>query len=281
MKTRRHFLGTAALAAAAAAPAPAQTAGVTRYVRFRKGNLTAQGILEGETIRQISGDLFGAHKPTGATHKLAGVKLLWPCEPTKVLALAGNFKSHIGNRPPFKNPEIFYKPLTSLQNPGDPIVLPPDHKRVDYEGELVIVIGKTAKNVSLAQAKDYIFGVTCGNDVSEREWQNGKEKDVQWWRAKGADTFGPVGPAIAHGINYAKLRLRTIVNGKVVQDESTADLLFNCEQMVSYISKYVTLLPGDMIFTGTPQTTQPLKAGDVVEIDIEGIGVLKNPVVKG
>jgi 2-keto-4-pentenoate hydratase/2-oxohepta-3-ene-1,7-dioic acid hydratase in catechol pathway len=274
--SRRAFLAGAALAATASAQS-----GPTKYVRFRKGNTTAHGILAGDTIRQISGDLFGAHRETGSTHKLSEVKLLYPCEPTKILCLAGNYKSHMGNRALFTRPEIFYKPLTSLQHPDEPIVLPPDFQRIDYEGELVAVIGKKAKNVPLDKAKDYVFGVTCGNDVSEREWQNGKDKDVQWWRAKGSDTFAPVGPAIVRGLTHSKLRLRTIVNGQTVQDENTADLLFNVEQTVAFVSKYVTLLPGDMLFTGTPQTTKPLKPGDVVEIDIEGIGKLRNPVVKG
>ena len=277
--SRRAFLGAAALAASAV-PSAAQS-GVTKFVRFRKGNTTAHGILSGDTIKQISGDLFGAYKETKTAHKLSEVKLLYPCEPTKILCLAGNYKSHMGTRALFTRPEIFYKPLTALQHPDEPILLPPDFQRVDYEGELVAVIGKKAKNVSTDQARECVFGVTCGNDVSEREWQNGKAKDVQWWRAKGSDTFAPVGPAIVRGLDYGKLRLKTIVNGQTVQEESTADLLFNVEQTISFVSKYVTLLPGDMLFTGTPQTTKPLKAGDVVEIDIEGIGVLRNKVVKG
>lgn len=271
---RRAFL------TALAVPAFAQT-GATRYVRYRQGNSTSYGILEGDTIQPIRGDLFGAHQPAGAKVKLAGVKLLVPCEPQKVLALAGNYKSHMGKTALFKNPEVFYKPLTSLQNPEDPIELPKDSTDVHYEGELVVVIGKRAKRVTVAEARNVIFGVTCGNDVSERDWQNGPKKDVQWWRAKGADTFGPVGPCIARGVDYAKLMLRTRVNGKEVQKESTGDLLFDCPTMVSYISRYVTLMPGDLIFTGTPQTTKPVKAGDVLEVDIEGIGVLRNKVVTG
>jgi 2-keto-4-pentenoate hydratase/2-oxohepta-3-ene-1,7-dioic acid hydratase in catechol pathway len=270
---RRAFLVTLA-----AAPACAQT-GVTRYVRYRSGNTTSYGILQGNEIQPIRGDLFGAHQPAGAKVKLAGVKLLVPCEPQKVLALAGNYKSHMGNTALFKNPEVFYKPVTSLQNPEDPVEIPKDATDVHYEGELVVVIGKRAKRVSVAEARNVIFGVTCGNDVSDRYWQNSAKKDVQWWRAKGADTFGPVGPAIARGVDYSKLMLRTRINGKEVQKESTGDLLFDCPTMVSYISQYVTLMPGDLIFTGTPQSTKPVKAGDVMEVDIEGIGVLRNKVV--
>jgi 2-keto-4-pentenoate hydratase/2-oxohepta-3-ene-1,7-dioic acid hydratase in catechol pathway len=270
---RRSFLTVLA-----AAPAFTQTS-VTRYVRYRSGNTTSYGILQGSEIQPIRGDLFGAHQPAGAKVKLAGVKLLVPCEPQKVLALAGNYKSHMGNTALFKNPEVFYKPVTSLQNPEDPVEIPKDATDVHYEGELVVVIGKRAKRVSVAEARNVIFGVTCGNDVSDRYWQNSAKKDVQWWRAKGADTFGPVGPAIARGVEYSKLMLRTRINGKEVQKESTADLLFDCPTMVSYISQYVTLMPGDLIFTGTPQSTKPVKAGDVMEVDIEGIGVLRNKVV--
>jgi 2-keto-4-pentenoate hydratase/2-oxohepta-3-ene-1,7-dioic acid hydratase in catechol pathway len=173
---------------------------------------------------------------------------------------------------------MFYKPITCLQDPGQPIVIPADSKNTHYEGELVIVMGKQASHISEAEAAKYIFGVTCGNDVSERDWQNGPQKDLQWWRAKGADTFGPCGPCIARGVDYSKLQLRTRVNGKVVQEQSTSDLLFNCHAIVSFVSRYVTLTPGDLIYTGTPGSTSRLNPGDTVEVDIEGIGVLRNPV---
>ncbi len=273
---RRTFVSV--LGGLAAAAASAQSA-VTKYVRYRRGNTTSFGILRGDVIQPIRGDLFGAHQPAGGTVKLSDVKLLYPYEAQKVLCLAGNYKSHMGGRALFKNPEIFLKPLTALQHPEDPIVLPKDSTNVHYEGELVVVIGKRAKDVTVEQARDVIFGVTCGNDVSEREWQNGKNKDVQWWRAKGSDTFAPCGPVIARGLDYGNLMLRTRVNGRVVQEENTKDLLFDCPTMVSFISRYVTLTPGDLIFTGTPQTTQKMSPGDVVEVDIEGIGVLRNKVV--
>jgi 2-keto-4-pentenoate hydratase/2-oxohepta-3-ene-1,7-dioic acid hydratase in catechol pathway len=250
---------------------------VTHYVRFRRGATTAYAILEGDTIREMQGGLFDG-KPGSARHKLAEVKLLYPCQPPKVLAVGLNYKSHLGNRTPPARPEIFYKPVTSLQNPGDPIIIPADAKNVHYEGEIVIVMGKEARNVSPGQAREAIFGVTCGNDVSERDWQNGSDKDLQWWRAKGADTFGPMGPSIARGVDYGGLLLQTRLNGDVVQKQSTGDLLFDCPTIVSFVSKYVTLTPGDVIFTGTPGTTRAMKSGDVVEVDIEGIGVLRNPV---
>jgi 2-keto-4-pentenoate hydratase/2-oxohepta-3-ene-1,7-dioic acid hydratase in catechol pathway len=192
-------------------------------VRFRKGGQVGYGILDGATVRELKGELFGQHKP-GNAHRLADVKLLYPCEPPKILAVGLNYKSHLGTRTPPAQPEIFYKPVTCLTHPGDPIVIPPTAKNVHYEGELVIVIGKRASKVSAADARDVIFGVTCGNDVSERDWQNGAQKDLQWWRAKGADTFGPLGPAIVRGLDFGKLDLQTRVNGQVVQKSNTSDL---------------------------------------------------------
>jgi 2-keto-4-pentenoate hydratase/2-oxohepta-3-ene-1,7-dioic acid hydratase in catechol pathway len=173
---------------------------------------------------------------------------------------------------------MFYKPVTALQSPGGPIVIPRDATDVHYEGELVVVIGKETRNVSPAQAREAIFGVTCGNDVSDRNWQHGEKKDLQWWRAKGCDTFAPLGPAIVTGLDTGNLRLETRLNGEVVQQESTGDLIFDCPSIVSWVSGWVTLLPGDLIYTGTPGSTRRMQPGDVVEVEIEGIGVLRNPV---
>jgi 2-keto-4-pentenoate hydratase/2-oxohepta-3-ene-1,7-dioic acid hydratase in catechol pathway len=260
---------------------------VLQYIRYRSGSNISYGVLEGHIVAELRGDLF-EHGRTGVTHPLAGVKLLHPCTPGKILAVGLNYKSHLGDRPAPKSPEIFYKPISCLQNPEDPIVLPRDASNVHYEGELVIVMGKRAKNVPVEQAAAAIFGVTCGNDVSERDWQHGTSpgangtgvsKDLQWWRAKGSDTFGPLGPAIVAGIDYSNLLLQTRLNGEVVQKQFTSDLLFDCPTIVSYISGWVTLEPGDIIYTGTPGSTKKMQAGDVVEIEIEGLGVLRNPVI--
>jgi 2-keto-4-pentenoate hydratase/2-oxohepta-3-ene-1,7-dioic acid hydratase in catechol pathway len=275
MQTTRRKVLTVAAAGLAAAQAQSP---ITKYVRFQKGSTTAHGILEGDTIREIRGDLLGAHKPTSAKHKLSEVKLLYPITPPKVLAVGLNYKSHLGDRTPPSSPEMFYKPITSLQHPGDPILIPRDSKNTHYEGELVLIIGKRASRISVADAPSVIFGVTCGNDVSERDWQGGPQKDLQWWRAKGADTFGPLGPCIVTGLDYGKLLLQTRLNGEVVQKQVTSDLLFGPAQIVSYISNYVTLTPGDVIYTGTPGATKKMKPGDVVEVEIEGIGVLKNQI---
>lgn len=264
----------ASLAASPAAAAPA----VTRYVRIQHKGKIVHAVEEAGEVRVIQGDLFGAHKVTSEKYKLADVKLLFPIVPPKALAVGLNYKSHLGNRPAPKQPEIFYKPITCLCHPGDPIVIPRESKNTHYEGEIVVVIGKKLVNATRDQAIDGIFGVTCGNDVSERDWQNGPEKDLQWWRAKGADTFGPMGPAIVRGLNYGKLLLETRLNGKSVQKQYTSDLLFDCPAIVSYVSKYVTLTPGDVIFTGTPGSTQKMSPGDVVEVEIEGVGILKNTI---
>ncbi|MBI1789572.1 MAG: fumarylacetoacetate hydrolase family protein [Acidobacteria bacterium] len=252
-----------------------------KYVRFRHGTATAYGLLEGDTIREIRGDLFGRHTPGGAQHKLGEVKLLYPCVPPKVLAVGLNYKSHLGDRKPPSRAEIFYKPITCLQNPHDPILIPKDARNVHYEGEMVLVIGKAASQITVEQAKAAIFGVACGNDVSERDWQGGADKDLQWWRAKGADTFGPFGPCIATGLDYGKLLLQTRLNGQVVQKQVTSDLLFGPAEIVSWVSHYVALTPGDIIYTGTPGTTKKMSPGDVVEVEIEGVGVLKNQVAQG
>lgn len=255
-----------------------------RYLRFQAGESVAYGILEGDRVRQLDGDLFGAWKKTEKTHALAEVKILIPTRPTQVLALAGNYKSHLKDAvipAKFLIPQPFFKSPSCLVPHGAEIVIPKDSPGpVHYEAELAIVIGKTCRKVSKEQALDYVFGVTCSNDVSERYWQNDTEnKDVQWWRAKGSDTFGPVGPYIVTGVNYDDLLLRLKLNGEVRQEERTSQFINDIASQVSFISKYITLHPGDLILTGTPGKTDALKPGDVVEVELEGVGVLRNKVV--
>ncbi len=189
-----------------------------------------------------------------------------------------NFRSHLGNRPVPQKPELFWKPVSALLDPGEAIRIPADAKTVHSEGELVLVIGRKVKGVSRAEAEACIFGYTCGNDVSEREWQRA---DLQWWRAKGADTFAPLGPAIAAGLDWRRSRLETRINGTVQQSQILSDLIFDPPEIVSHASRAVTLLPGDVIYTGTPGTTGAIRPGDVVEVEIEGIGCLSNPVAAG
>ena len=251
---------------------------MTKHVRYRFESSTGYGILDGDTVREIRGNLFGGYAETGTALKLSEVSLLAPCQPGKILAVGLNYKSHVGNRAQPAQPEIFYKAVTALQDPDGPIVTPRDASDLHYEGELVVVIGKTVKNASVEEARAAIFGVTCGNDVSERNWQHGQGKDLQWWRAKGSDTFAPLGPAIVTGLDYGNLFLQTRLNGEVVQKQSTSDLIFDGPTIVSWISGWVTLMPGDVIYTGTPGSTRKMSPGDVVEVEIEGIGVLRNPV---
>lgn len=252
--------------------------GVTRYVRYAYQGRTAYGMLDGETVRELSGDFLESPQPTGATVRLADARLLAPVEPSKVIAVGLNYRSHLGERPVPAYPGLFAKLPTSIVGPGDEIVMPPDASDLHYEGEMVIVIGKRAHDVPETAALEYVFGVTAGNDVSERAWQR---NDLQWFRAKASDTFGPIGPVVARGLDYDNLLVQTRVNGESRQSERTSDLIFHLPAIVSYVSQYVTLLPGDLIFTGTPQSTRAMKPGDVVEVEVEGVGVLRNTVVAG
>jgi 2-keto-4-pentenoate hydratase/2-oxohepta-3-ene-1,7-dioic acid hydratase in catechol pathway len=287
--SRRQFLFSAAAAGATSwrcgGEAP-EAGGVTLIARFGLEDETVSyGIVSGDSVQPVEGDLFGARKPVGDPVPLRSVELLAPVVPTKILALAGNYSDHLAPDAKLpERPEPFYKTTNSIIGPGVSIVLPPDSRDVHYEAEFVIVIGKKAKNVSAAEAPDYILGYTCGNDISERQWQNGsldgpESKDLQWWRGKGADTFSPVGPVIAIGLDFMKSGIRLRQNGEVKQETTLDHLIFKPAETVAYISKYVTLMPGDLIFTGTTGRTQPIKSGDVLEVEIDGIGVLRNPVV--
>jgi 2-keto-4-pentenoate hydratase/2-oxohepta-3-ene-1,7-dioic acid hydratase in catechol pathway len=289
------------------------TGEVVRYCRFQQGEHISYGIVEGEMVRSLKGDLFGEHESSGELIPLSKVKLLVPTDPTQVLALAGNYKSHLNDKntvttittvtkvttngetletntesqtrvevtkpgdvpEKFRLPQPFFKSPSCLIATGESILLPRDATSVHFEAELVIVIGKRAKGVPREQALQYVFGVTCGNDVSERVWQ---KEDVQWWRAKGSDTFGPVGPYIARGLNYDDLLLTLRVNGEEKQRERTSMFIQDVASTVSFISQHVTLNPGDLIFTGTPGRTSDLQRGDKVEVELEGVGVLTNRV---
>ena len=248
----------------------------TKYIRYELAGRTSYGILDGGTVRELAGDLFASPKPTGKAAKLGDVRLLAPVVPSKVIAVGLNYQTHLGQRAAAAYPGLFAKMPTSIVGPGADIVYPADATNLHYEGEMVLVIGKRASNVPEADALSYVFGVTAGNDVSERDWQ---QKDLQWFRAKASDTFGPLGPVIVTGLNPDNLLVQTRLNGEVVQSERTDHLIFNVKEIVSYVSRYVTLEPGDVIYTGTPGTTKAIKPGDVVEIEVEGVGVLRNRVV--
>ena len=250
-----------------------------RYLRFHHKDFVGYGRLEGDLIRAIEGDLFGTYKVTETTVPFAAARLLAPCLPTKIVAIGVNYKDHAAE---FKKelpsePLIFLKPPSALLAPEEAIVYPEGvTKRVDYEGELAVVIKKRARHVTIEQAAAAIFGYTCCNDVTARDLQ---KKDGQWSRAKGFDTFCPLGPVIVTDVEPSQLRIRTLLNGDVKQDAPVSAMLFDVPTLVSYVSKVMTLLPGDIITTGTPSGVGPMQRGDVVEVWIEGIGRLRNRVV--
>lgn len=253
---------------------------MTQYVRYRLENGApgsgSWGVLEHAVVHELADAPFDGEVRSGVSTPLESVRLLAPSTPSKVIAVGRNFRSHLHGRDAPSEPGLFAKLPTSIIGPGDPITLPADSKDVHFEGELVLVIGRRTRNVSVEEAADYIFGVTAGNDVSERGWQ---KNDLQWLRAKGSDSFGPLGPAIVTDAPPDDVLLQTRLNGDLVQSERTGDFIFSTSEVVSYASRYFTLLPGDLVFTGTPGSTSALSPGDQVEVEIEGVGTLANPVV--
>ena len=258
-----------------------------KIIRFQYQDAIYYGSLENDLVMVYDGSPFPAQdarsavfKATGQQIPLKDVRLLAPCQPGKVVCLGLNYRPHAAELN-IKLPELpllFLKPSTSVIGPGDNIVLPPNPERIDYEGELGVVIGKTAKNVAEADYADYVLGYTCFNDVTDRVAQ---VRDGQWTRAKGYDTFAPTGPCVSTGISPSNLKLETLVNGELKQSGNTCDLIFGIPKLISFISGIMTLLPGDVIATGTPDGIGPLKAGDTVEIVIKDIGTLRNRVVPG
>jgi 2-keto-4-pentenoate hydratase/2-oxohepta-3-ene-1,7-dioic acid hydratase in catechol pathway len=264
------------LALSSAAPVYAQAQ--VKYVKYASNNAETWGILENDTtIQELSGSpIGGTAKPTGRKVQVSAVKFVAPAEAKKVIAAGLNYKSHIGDASPAKYVGLFAKFPTTLTGHGQPIIYPADASVVHYEAEICVVMGRKAQNITEAQVKSHIFGVTACNDVSERAWQ---KQDLQWFRAKAADTFGPMGPALVTNVDYNKLKLIGRHNGKVVQETTTDLLIFNIDNIVSYTSRYITLEPGDVIFTGTPGTTQAMKPGDTFEVEIPGVTTLQNPIV--
>ncbi len=275
-----------------------------RIARFAVGNEVRYGIVDedqpppadgdgnrgstvpaaaGLSVSEISGHPFGPNpdgvKLTGARYPVTDVRLLAPVLPSKIVAVGRNYTEHareLGNEPPAE-PLIFLKPSTSVIGPGDPIVRPDTlSQRVDFEGELAIVFGRLCRDVPPARVPEVIFGYTCANDVTARDLQ---AKDGQWTRAKGFDTFCPLGPWIETGLDPADVQLTTTVNGEVKQDSRTSLLIFDIATLVSYVTAVMTMLPGDVLLTGTPAGVGPLVAGDDVAVTIEGIGSLTSRVV--
>jgi 2-keto-4-pentenoate hydratase/2-oxohepta-3-ene-1,7-dioic acid hydratase in catechol pathway len=254
----------------------------SKFVRYQLGDASSYGLLDDDVIREMDGAPWLGGKATGDNVSIDEVTLLAPVEPSKVIAVGYNYISHREEmtheepRPIPEHPPLFLKLPTSITGPDTDVVYPADATDLHFEGELVIVIGKTASKVTADEASDYIFGVTAGNDISERSWQ---ANDLQWLRAKASDTFGPLGPVVVTGLNYLDLRVQTRLNGETMQDQSSIDHIHDVHVILSYVSQYVTLYPGDIIYTGTPGATAPMKPGDRVEIEVEGVGILRNRIV--
>jgi 2-keto-4-pentenoate hydratase/2-oxohepta-3-ene-1,7-dioic acid hydratase in catechol pathway len=250
-----------------------------KLTRFLKNDQPCYGLIEGEAVYAVEGSIFDEFRRAEKVAKLTEVRLLAPCRPTKILAVGLNYRTHAaeaGYDVP-SEPLVFSKPPSSVIGPLEPIVYPVLSQQVDYEGELAVVIGQRARNVPSQKAADFVLGYTCGNDVTARDLQR---PDNQWTRAKGFDTFCPLGPCIVTDLDPAHLAIRTRVNGEIRQDGSTADMVFGVAELIATISQVMTLEPGDVILTGTPSGVGPLQPGDVVEVEIEGIGTLRNPVVR-
>ncbi|WP_328505782.1 fumarylacetoacetate hydrolase family protein [Streptomyces sp. NBC_00391] len=254
-----------------------------RIVRYAVGGVRHYGeLVSGEAgIARCEGNPFTGLSPTGDVDEIGDVVILAPLERPRIFGFAYNYASHIDetDRAVPEVPVCFMKPSTAVVGPDDAIVYPADGELVHFEGELVVVIGKEARHVKPSEAHEYILGYTCGNDVSDRIVQRRESAFGTLLIGKGQDTFAPLGPVIETELDPSALSLTTRVNGAVMQSASTADLLLAVPDIIGYLSRYLTLLPGDAIMTGTPSGVGPIRPGDVVEVEIEGIGVLRNPVV--
>lgn len=250
-----------------------------RYVRYIHDGNISYGILEKELVRPIVGTPFGTYTTTGKRIDFSSVRLLAPCEPTKAICIGLNYRDHaeeVGIALP-ASPVVFLKPSSSIIGPSDAIRYPSLSKRVDYEAELAVVIGKEASDVRESEAAEYILGYTCANDVTARDLQT---KDGQWTISKGFDTFLPLGPIITNEIDPNDVAIESRLNGVVQQRSNTGNLIFGISHLVSYLSQVMTLYPGDVILTGTPSGIGGMQVGDTVEVEIEGIGILRNTVVQ-
>ena len=248
-------------------------------MRFTHGGKAEYGILYEDAVRSIEDSPFDDIREMNQYHRLNDIRLLSPCVPSKIVALGVNYRSHgeeMNHRIPAE-PLIFIKPSTSVIGTEEKIIYPSSSERVDYEGELGVVIKTETQSVTPEEARDYILGYTCVNDVTARDLQ---ARDKQWTRAKGFDTFCPLGPCIETELDPSDLSLETCLNGEIRQQTRTSQLIFNVFELVSFISHVMTLLPGDVIATGTPAGIGPMQPGDTVEVKIEGIGTLRNYIAK-
>jgi len=250
-----------------------------KFVRFEVGERTASGILTGEEIIELDGDFYGILKTAGKSHAVSRVKLLAPCVPSKIVAVGLNYRDHAAEMRLAVpgEPVVFLKPPTSVIGPGGTIIYPAMSEQVDYEAELGVVIKNRITGINPDQSKDNILGYTCANDVTARDLQ---KKDGQWTRAKSFDTFCPVGPWIESELDTRDLLIESYLNGKRRQSSRTSQLIFPVSYLVSFISRIMTLAPGDLIITGTPAGIGSMKPGDDIEVRIEGLGSLKNTIAK-
>jgi 2-keto-4-pentenoate hydratase/2-oxohepta-3-ene-1,7-dioic acid hydratase in catechol pathway len=261
---------------------------VTRYCRYLRigggaagtiGGGAAWGVLDTDSVTPLAGDPYDGPSPTGQALPLSSVQLLPPCLPSKILGVGTNYRAHAAEmgKPIPDEPLLFMKPPSSLIGHNQPIIRPTGSWRVDFEGELAVVIGRRCRRVRESEALDYVFGFTICNDVTVRDLQ---KKDGQFTRAKGFDTFCPVGPSLTVGLDPANLRIRTWQNSALKQDSSTSDLIFTVAKVIEIASRVMTLEAGDLITTGTPSGVGPIQPGDRIDIEVEGIGILSNPVME-
>ena len=252
---------------------------MARYIRYSRNDEIKYGRLSGDTVYPLRGDLFETQTEDGSAVPVSEVRLLPPCRPTKILCVGFNYRDHAEefDLPVPDKPNVFMKPLSALAGPEQPVLFPKAMAhQVDYEAELVIVVGRRARHVALEDAADHIFGYTIGNDVTARDLQ---DKTKQWTVCKGFDTFAPIGPWIETSVDpEAGLDISSWVNGERRQHSNTRNLIFDAPYLIHYLSQVMTLEPGDVIFTGTPSGIGPVNPGDVMEIRIQGIGSLCNPV---
>jgi 2-keto-4-pentenoate hydratase/2-oxohepta-3-ene-1,7-dioic acid hydratase in catechol pathway len=249
-----------------------------RIARFTFEDEVDFGVVEGDEIAPITGHPFAPFTFTGYRYPVADVRLLAPIIPSKVVAVGKNYAEHareMGDEPP-RAPVVFLKPSTAVIGDRDPIQYPPSSERVDYEGELAVVIGRVCRDVPREKALDVVLGYTCANDVTARDQQ---ASDGQWTRAKGYDTFCPVGPWITTSVDPADLELTTRLNGEVMQRGRTSQMLHDVPALIEHVTRVMTLLPGDVLLTGTPAGVGPMRPGDEVAVTIEEIGTLTNRVV--
>jgi 2-keto-4-pentenoate hydratase/2-oxohepta-3-ene-1,7-dioic acid hydratase in catechol pathway len=249
-----------------------------KYLRFLDKENIKYGVLEeNNIIKEIVGDIFNNFKITESVHSLSEIKILPPCRPTKIIALGLNYFNHADEfrmKIP-KEPLIFMKPPSAVIAHNEKIIYPKMSKQLDYEAELAVIIKNKIKNIKPEDVFENILGYSCFNDVTARDLQS---KDGQWTRAKSFDTFAPIGPFISTNINPNDLEIKLYKNAQLMQHSSTKNMIFKVDKIVSFISKIMTLFPGDIIATGTPSGVGQLKEGDLVEVKIEGIGILKNTV---